>query len=107
MKMGSKVVFTLLAVALALPVQGFAEDKAAEAAKPAAAAAKPVIAAPVDCVVTGKNYSAVTKGPVGTENELISKKKQIHARKGIKTGEEKLVVHDHAAALEHGKHGEQ
>lgn len=96
MKTGSKVVLTLLAVTLALPVQGFAEEKAAEAAKPAATVAKPVIAAPADCVLTGKTKAATAK----------EKRKKIHADKGIVSGEGKLVVHDQAAAHDHGKHGD-
>jgi len=98
MKTGSKVVLTLLAVALALPIQGFAEDKAIEAPKPATAATKPVIAAPTDCVVTGKNTANAVTG-----NAISEKRKQIHAGKGLKSGEEKLVVHNREAAHEHGR----
>jgi len=94
MKMGSKAVLTLLAVALALPVQGFAEEKAADAPKPATAAAKPVIAAPADCKASAKK-KAVT---------ATDKRKKIHADRGIVSGEEKLVVHNRDAANEHGKH---
>jgi hypothetical protein len=103
MKMGSKVVFTLLAVVLALPVQGFAEDKAADAPKPAPAAAKPVIAAPTDCVVTGKNTSSAVTTNAATGLTVSEKRKHIHASKGLKSGEEKLVVHNHEAAHEHGR----
>jgi len=94
MKMVSKVTMALLAGVLALPVAGLTAENEVDAPKPAAATKqKPKIDAPADCTVTGKK-----KGSVATE-----KRKQIHARKGIKSGGEKLVVHDHEAAHEHGK----
>jgi uncharacterized protein YfaP (DUF2135 family) len=97
--MVNKLTMALLAGALALPVAGFAEEKAVDAPKPAAVAApKPVIAAPADCVITGKNKGPV-KGAAATE-----KRKKIHAQKGIASGEGKLVVHNNEAAHEHGKH---
>jgi hypothetical protein len=94
MKMGSSVVLTLLAVALALPAQGFAEEKGAAAPAQAPAVAKPAVIAPADCKVTGKQ-----KGAAATD-----KRKQIHAKRGIVGGEEKLVVHNRTAAHEHGAH---
>jgi hypothetical protein len=96
MKMGSKMVLTLLVVAFVLPAAGFAEEKAADAAKPATVLAKPAIAAPADCVLTGKTKAITAK----------AKRQKIHADKGIVSGEGKLVVHDHQAAHEHGRHGE-
>ncbi|MEI6825445.1 MAG: hypothetical protein WCK54_07620 [Desulfuromonadales bacterium] len=98
--MVKKLTMVLLAGALALPVAGFAVEQGVDAPKAAVAAPKPVIATPADCVVTGKNKGPV-KGAAATE-----KRKQIHARKGIVSGEEKLVVHDKQAAHDHGKHSE-
>ncbi|MFZ4854836.1 MAG: hypothetical protein ACOYL3_00440 [Desulfuromonadaceae bacterium] len=102
--MVKKLTMVLLAGALALPVAGFAVEQAADAPKAAVAAPKPVIVTPADCVVTGKNS---TKTSDKAKAEVVTeKRKQIHARKGLKSGEEKLVVHDHEAAREHGRHGE-
>jgi hypothetical protein len=99
MKMVSKITMALLAGALALPVAGIAEEKVADAPKPSVGnKQKPTIAAPADCVVTGKNNSK------GKGNTVKEKRKEIHARKGIKSGEEKLLVHDLDAAHEHGRH---
>jgi hypothetical protein len=99
--MVSKLTMALLAGALALPVAGFAAEQVVEAPKAAVTAAKkPVIAAPEDCVVTGKNKGPV-KGAAAQE-----KRKKAHADRGIVTGEGKLVVHDKQVADEHGKYGD-
>lgn len=94
--MVSKLTIALLAGALALPVAGFAAEQVVEAPKAAAtAAAKPVIAAPADCKTTGKKRAP----------DATAKRKKAHADRGIVSGEEKLTVHNHEAAREHGKHG--
>jgi hypothetical protein len=85
MKMGSKTVFTLLAVALALPMAASAEEKAADAVKPATVA-------PADCKSTGKKKSATA----------MEKRKQLHAARQTTPGSEKIEV-DNAAAHEHGR----
>jgi hypothetical protein len=96
MMMVSKLTMVLLVGALALPVAGFADEKAVDAQKPGAAVQKTKIVAPADCVQTGKTKAAAA----------TAKRKKAHADRGIISGEEKLVVHNHEAAHEHGKHGD-
>jgi hypothetical protein len=101
MMMVSKLTMVLLVGALALPVAGFAEGQVTDAPNASVGAKqKPVVAAPADCVVTGKNKGPV-KGAAAKE-----KRKKAHVDRGIVTGEEKLVVHNYEAAHEHGRHGE-
>ena len=85
MKLRSNVVLTLCAVALALPVQSFAEEKAVDAAKPATIA-------PADCKTTGKKKSV----------SATDKRKQLHAARQTTPGIEKIEVNN-AAAQEHGR----
>jgi hypothetical protein len=87
----NKFTMVLLVGALALPVAGFADGQKVDAPKPVQ---KPKVVAPADCVQTGKTKAATAS----------AKRKKVHASKGIVSGEEKLVVHNHEAAHEHGRH---
>ena len=77
MKMVRKLMMVLVAAALVLPAAGFAEVKAADGTKPAAVTRqKPVIAAPADCVVTGKTSKQIARA-LGTSHRTV----EIHRRR--------------------------
>jgi hypothetical protein len=95
MMMVSKLTMVLLVGALALPVAGFANEKAVDTPKPAASARKNSnLDKPADC----KDKKA---GVAATASE---KRKKTHAERGLK-GER--ITHNKVAASEHRAKGNE
>ena len=93
MKRVSKLMLILLAVALVLPLQGFAGAQK-EAKKPVAANPKPVYTPPTGCTVNAMSVADANK-----------KRKKIHADRRAKGQHQgPKVTYNQDAAKRHGKH---